>query len=88
MRNMKIQELNRLKFASVTTSFIFYCLNDLHVRLEFCILRVALTTQHHLAPRLKKEFSYTSTVTLGLRGRLWGDLYLYITHSYLILIYT
>jgi len=31
---------------------------------------VALTTHHHLAPRLKKEFSYTSTPPLGLRGLL------------------
>ena len=31
---------------------------------------VALTTHPHLAPRLKKEQSYTSTPPLGLRGLL------------------
>jgi len=31
----------------------------------------------HLAPRLKKEYSHTSTPTLGLRGMLQGELYLY-----------
>ena len=39
---------------------------------------VALNTHHHLAPRLKKEYSYTSTQFLGLRGLLQGDLYLYL----------
>jgi hypothetical protein len=29
---------------------------------------VVLTTQLHLAPRLKKEYSYTSTPPMGLRG--------------------
>ena len=29
-----------------------------------------------LAPRLKKEYSYTSTLPLGLRGLLQGELYL------------
>jgi hypothetical protein len=29
---------------------------------------VALTTHPHLAPRLKKEYSYTSTPGLGLHG--------------------
>ena len=29
---------------------------------------VGLTTHPHLAPRLKKEYSYTSTLPLGLRG--------------------
>jgi len=33
----------------------------------------------HLAPRLKKELSYTSTPPLGLHGLLYGDLYLYFT---------
>jgi len=28
---------------------------------------VALTTHPHLAPRLKREYSYTSTPPLGLR---------------------
>ena len=37
---------------------------------------MALTT-HHLAPRLNKEYSYTSTPPLGLRGLLQGELYLY-----------
>ena len=32
----------------------------------------------HLAPRLKKEYSYTSIPPLGLRGLLQGELYLYI----------
>jgi hypothetical protein len=32
----------------------------------------------HLAPRLKKEQSYTSTPPLGLRGVLYGELYLYL----------
>jgi len=32
----------------------------------------------HLAPRLKKEQSYTSTPPLGLRGLFWGELYLYL----------
>ena len=31
----------------------------------------------HLTPRLKKEYSYTSIPTLGLRGLFWGELYLY-----------
>ena len=31
----------------------------------------------HLAPRLKKEFSYTSTPPLGFRGLFEGGLYLY-----------
>jgi len=29
---------------------------------------VALTTHLHLAPRLKKEYSYTSAPSLGLHG--------------------
>jgi len=42
----------------------------------------------HLAPRLRKEQSYTSTPPLGLRGLLYGKLYLYllpygISHSVL-----
>jgi len=32
----------------------------------------------HLAPRLKKEYRYTSTPLLGLRGLLWGELYLHL----------
>jgi hypothetical protein len=34
----------------------------------------------HLAPRLKKESSYTSTPPLSLRGLLQGDLYLYLLY--------
>jgi hypothetical protein len=33
-----------------------------------------LTTHPHLAPRLKKEYSYTSIPLLGLRGLLQGEL--------------
>ena len=33
---------------------------------------------HHLAPRLKKEQSYTSTPPLGLRDLFYGELYLYV----------
>jgi len=32
----------------------------------------------HLVPRLKKEYGYTSTPPLDLRGLLWGKLYLYL----------
>ena len=38
---------------------------------------VALTIQPHLAPMLKKEYSYTSISPLGLRGLLQGEPYLY-----------
>jgi hypothetical protein len=41
---------------------------------------VALTTHpHDLAPRLKKRYSYTSTVPRGLHVLLQGDLHLYLT---------
>jgi len=30
----------------------------------------------HQAPRLKEEYSYTSTPSLGLRGLFWGELFL------------
>ena len=40
---------------------------------------VALTTHSHLAPRLKKEYSYTSTFLRGLHGLLQGELYLLLT---------
>jgi len=30
----------------------------------------------HIAPRLKKEYSYTSTPPLGLRGLIQGEMYL------------
>jgi hypothetical protein len=36
----------------------------------------------HLAPSLRKEWSYTSPV--GLRGLLWGELYFYLYLYYLI----
>ena len=32
----------------------------------------------HLAPRLKKEQSYTSTAPLGLSGLFYGEIYLYL----------
>jgi len=32
----------------------------------------------HLAPRLKKEYSDTSTPSLGLRGLFYGELFLYL----------
>jgi len=35
---------------------------------------VTLTTHLHLAPRLKKEYSYTSTPPLGLHGLFLGEL--------------
>ena len=34
-----------------------------------------MTTQPHLSPRLKKEYSYVSTSPVGLHGSLWGELY-------------
>jgi hypothetical protein len=34
---------------------------------------VALTTHPHLVPRLKKEYSYTFTPPLGLRGLFEGE---------------
>jgi hypothetical protein len=36
-----------------------------------------LTTHPLLAPRLKKEYKYTSTPPLDFRGLVWCDLYLY-----------
>jgi len=36
---------------------------------------VALTTHPNLAPRLKKQYSYTSTPTLGFHGLFWGEIY-------------
>jgi len=39
---------------------------------------VAFTTQPHLAPRLKKEYCYTSTSSIVLRGVFYGELYLYV----------
>jgi len=37
--------------------------------------RVPLTTQTHLVPKLKKEYSCTSTPPLCLHGRLQGELH-------------
>ena len=39
----------------------------------------------HLVPRLKKEYSYTSTPPLGLHGLFLGDLYLPIDFSSFLL---
>ena len=39
---------------------------------------MTLTIHPHLAPRLKKEYSYTSTPNLDLCGLLQGELYLYL----------
>jgi len=39
---------------------------------------VALTTQQHLAPKLKKVYSYTPTHPLGLHGLLEGKYYFYL----------
>jgi hypothetical protein len=39
---------------------------------------VAMTTNPHLAPRLKKVWTCTSTPHLGLRDLFWGELYLHI----------
>ena len=38
-----------------------------------------IVAQPHLVPRLKKEYSYTSTPPLGLRSLLQGELYHYLT---------
>ena len=40
---------------------------------------VALTTHPHPAPRLKKEYSFTSTLPLGLHGPLQSETYFYPT---------
>ena len=37
----------------------------------------------NLAPRLKKEYSYTPTPTMGPRSLFWGDLRLYLTPPHL-----
>ena len=37
---------------------------------------VALTTHPHLAPRLKKEYSYISTPSPGLLGIFYAEIYL------------
>ena len=36
---------------------------------------MALTTNHQLEPRLKKEYSYTCTPPLGLHGLFWYELF-------------
>ena len=41
----------------------------------------------HLAPRLKKELSYSSTPRLWIHGLFWGELYLYLYFSHRILIH-
>jgi hypothetical protein len=43
----------------------------------YYIYYMTLTTNPHLAPMLKKEYSYTSSPPLDLRGMLRGEL-LYI----------
>jgi len=35
---------------------------------------VGLPTYSHLAPKLQKEYSYTSTFPLGLHGSFYGEL--------------
>ena len=44
------------------------------------VKRPGLSVEHppHLAPRLKKKYSYTSSPPLGLRGMFQGELYLYL----------
>jgi len=39
--------------------------------------RLGLEHPPHLAPKLKKEYSYTSTPPLALHGLFQGELYLY-----------
>jgi hypothetical protein len=39
---------------------------------------MTLTTNPHLAPRLKKEYDCTHTPSLGLHSMLKGELYLHI----------
>jgi len=49
--------------------------------------KAAFTTHSHLAPRLVKEYSYTCTPPLGLRGLFYGELYLLVlalTHAMLV----
>jgi hypothetical protein len=43
---------------------------------EFSGRGVVLTNHLHLAPGLKKEYSYTSTPRLKLHGLFYGELYL------------
>jgi hypothetical protein len=48
------------------------------------VMRSGLGLDHspHLAPRLKKEYSYTSTPPLCLRGLFLGEIYLYLYLPY------
>ena len=39
-----------------------------------------MTTHPPLEPSLKKEYSYISTPSLGLRDLFYGELYLYLYH--------
>jgi len=41
-------------------------------------LRRGVDHPPHLAPRLKKEYSYISTPPLGLRDLFYGELYLHL----------
>jgi hypothetical protein len=41
--------------------------------------RLALTFHPHLAPRLKKEYIYTSTLAVGIHDLFQGEIYLYIS---------
>ena len=43
---------------------------------------VALNTHPHLAPGLKKDYSYTPTPPLGLRGLFYDELYLYLNFPF------
>jgi len=38
---------------------------------------VAMSTHHHLTPRIKEEQSYISTPHLGLPGLFYDELYLH-----------
>jgi len=39
---------------------------------------MVLTTHPHLAPKLQKEQSYTSTPPLGLHSLFYSEIYLYL----------
>jgi hypothetical protein len=45
---------------------------------------VALTTHPYLAPRLRKEYSYTSTPLLGLRELFKGKIHRYASTNGMI----
>lgn len=59
------------------------CINQLNSQnvplsiLSFCSWGMMVTTHPHLAPRIKKEYSYTATSPLGLQSRLNVKLHLY-----------